>query len=122
MRQALIIDDIEDIREVIAFVLKGHGFVTSVAASGEQGVALATELLPDIVLCDIRMPDISGDEVVFALKSQSATSRIPILFVSGSCEHETEHTADGFLQKPFGFDELVEKVNQLIAAAHALPS
>jgi CheY-like chemotaxis protein len=115
VRLVVVIDDDEAVAEVVAALLKAHGFATKVALSGSDGLRLIRETLPDAVVCDMRMPEIGGHEVTLMLKAQPATSHIPIVLVTGDCDAEYVGMGDAFLRKPLFARELVGALDQLAA-------
>lgn len=115
LTRVLLIDDEEAIVRVVGDVLECFGYEVSVATSGRDGVRQACIQCPDVIVCDVRMPEIGGEEVVLMLKSQPATAHIPIVLVSGYCEPAFAHLADAFLQKPFMVNELSKIITDLTA-------
>jgi CheY-like chemotaxis protein len=116
LTRVLLIDDEEAIVRVVGDVLECFGYDVSVATSGRDGVRNACTQPPDAIVCDVRMPELGGEEVVLMLKSQPATAHIPIVLVSGYCEPAFAHLADAFLQKPFMVNELSKLIMDLTAA------
>jgi two-component system, cell cycle response regulator DivK len=78
----LIVDDDEKNRRLAADVLSAAGFATLTAATGTEGVALATERLPDVILMDLRLPDMDGAEAARRLRGDEPTERIPVVAMS----------------------------------------
>ncbi|HPT04944.1 MAG TPA: response regulator transcription factor [Bacteroidales bacterium] len=132
MKKILIIEDDKTLRENSALFLKMNGFETITACDGSEGIHLAIEHLPDIIICDIVMPKVNGYEVLKSLHNINATSLIPFIFLSGKSEKEDFRAgmqlgADDYLTKPFNYDELLqiiklrlEKQEQLLRAAHEI--
>jgi CheY-like chemotaxis protein len=79
---ALIVDDNEKNRKLAQHVLDAAGFDTIAAATGSEAVALAGEHLPDVVLMDLRLPDMDGEEALRTLRADTATARIPVVAMS----------------------------------------
>ena len=101
---------------LISESLKLYGFEILVAEDGEKGTALAKEHLPDLIICDIRMPKKDGYETLTALRDDEATTTIPFIFLSGASEKidmrkGMELGADDYLTKPFTHKELMAAVN-----------
>jgi CheY-like chemotaxis protein len=117
--RVLLIDDEEAIVRVIGDVLQCFGYQVTVATSAQEGLRSASAWLPDAVVCDMRMPELGGEEVVLMLKAQPATAQIPIVLVSGYCEPSFAHLADAFLQKPFVVNELSTIILELLATRRA---
>ena len=101
----LIVDDDEKNRKLARDVLRSAGLRTIEAASGGEGVAVAAELLPDVILLDLRLPDMDGTEVASALRDGARTGRIPVIALS-ALRDDGDHdalSAAGFagrLEKP----------------------
>jgi two-component system cell cycle response regulator DivK len=102
-------------------VLRLAGFETLEAASGAEALALAAEHLPDVVLMDIRLPDMDGTEVTRRLKSAPATAAIPVialtsLAMKGDREWFLTAGFDGYLEKPISVRELPDQVRAFCRA------
>src|SRR5476651_1867572 len=116
----LVVDDSSEIRELFSFCLRGEGYEVLEAATGLQGLKLAQTRFPDLVLLDVRLPDISGVEVCRQIKSDPTLKDVFVALCSGeatSDEHKVDgfHTgADEYLVKPFGVSELLARVQTLV--------
>jgi CheY-like chemotaxis protein len=110
--RVVVIDDEKLIAEACAAILRRAGCNVSVAHSGEEGLGFIREQLPDVVVCDIRMPGIDGFQVARELKAQPATARIPVVLMSGHGFAEP-NSCDAFLAKPFRVPELIALVQRL---------
>jgi two-component system cell cycle response regulator DivK len=111
----LIVDDNEMNVKLARDVLRFAGFRTLEAGTGGEGVSLATEHLPDVVLMDIRLPDMSGTTAVRELKDDPRTAQIPIVAVTsfamkGDRERFLSEGFDGYLEKPISVKEFPEQV------------
>ncbi len=114
--RVVVIDDEPAVAKMTAFALSSQGFATEFATSGPAGLKLVQDTLPDAVVCDVRMPDLDGEQVVEQLRADPRTQKIPVLFLSGQC-HPGEIThGDAFMQKPFHLKELAATVARLIAS------
>lgn len=116
----LLVDDNAEMRAYIRKHLAIH-FRLIEAADGEEGLALAREAMPDLVLSDVMMPKMNGYELCRELKSQPQTSHIPVLLLTAkSSQNEKleglELGADDYLSKPFDVRELTLRMNNLIAS------
>ncbi len=121
MRKILIVDDQPEIRELVRLTLELGNFRIFSASNGQQALAIAQSIKPDIVLLDVRMPDssISGLEVCRQLKSDPTVAKSYIIIISASGE---EHNltlakaagADDFLIKPFSPFALIDKVEEVV--------
>ena len=111
----LIVDDNERNLRLARDVLRFAGFRTVEAGSGGEGISLAIEHLPDVILMDIRLPDMDGTEAARRLKDDEKTSHIPIvaltsLAMKGDREWFLATGFDGYLEKPISVRELPEQV------------
>jgi len=79
---ALIIDDSDANRKLARVVLRADGFETVEAATGAEGIALAIEHVPDVILMDLRLPDMDGAQAAQRLGEHERTSRIPVVAMS----------------------------------------
>ncbi len=119
---ALIIDDDVWMQRILAKTLQSYGFrKTLLASNGYEGVSLAIEYLPDIIVLDILMPDLSGHQTLKLLRSIKLTKNIPVLMVSALSDTENLGKAvkigvNGFISKPFTrttvYDKLVSIFGQ----------
>jgi two-component system cell cycle response regulator DivK len=118
----LIVDDNEKNLRLARDVLRLAGLRTLEAASGVEGVTLAAEHLPDVILMDIRLPDIDGVEAVTRLKRDARTASIPVvaltsLAMKGDREWFLAAGFDGYLEKPINVLELPGQVRSFCAAS-----
>jgi signal transduction histidine kinase len=115
----LIADDDRTLAKVISVMLGQSGLQTVVAHDGEQALAMARAMLPDLILLDMNIPVKSGPEVYATLKADAATAAIPVVFLSGEPEEANHGPAAGaaaYLTKPFSPTDLVELVQRTIAS------
>jgi len=110
----LIVDDNENNRRLARDVLEFAGFSTVEATGGVEGVALAMERKPDLVLMDIRMPDLSGTEALKLLREDSRTAEIPIVALTSSTMRGDEERFDGYLAKPISVREFPDQVRKFL--------
>ena len=111
----LIVDDNEKNMRLARDVLKVAGFSTVEAATGAAGVALAAEHRPDVILMDIRLPDMQGTDAARQLKQDPATAAIPVvaltsLAMKGDREWFLAAGFDGYLEKPIDIRAFPEQV------------
>jgi two-component system cell cycle response regulator DivK len=114
-RVVLIVDDNDKNMRLARDVLRVAGFRTLDAASGGEGVALAAQHLPDVILMDIRLPDMDGTEAARRLKGDARTARIPIvaltsLAMKGDREWFLAAGFDGYLEKPISVRDFPAQV------------
>jgi two-component system cell cycle response regulator DivK len=119
---ALIVDDNARNMKLARDVLRFGGFRTLEAASGGEGVSLAVEHRPDVILMDIRLPDMDGADVARQLKDDSRTARIPVVALTsfamkGDREWFLAAGFDGYLEKPISVREFPEQVRSYCRAA-----
>jgi len=111
----LIIEDTTELRESIAEVLILENYSVIQASNGSMGIQLAQEHLPDLILCDIMMPEADGFQVLQSLKNEHNHLTIPFIFISALDERKNVREgmdlgADDYLIKPFSIEELLRAV------------
>jgi len=117
MTKVLIIEDEEILRESILNILETNGFITIEAGDGRSGVQLAKQFVPDLILCDVRMPEFNGYEVLQKLRQDPITAKIPLLFLTAENiqnvkDQAQELGAHGYLFKPFTTAQLLQAIAQ----------
>ena len=125
MRKILLVEDDTSLRENIEELLDLSGFLVLPAANGKTAVQLAKKKLPDLILCDIMMPEMDGYEVLEHLSEHEATRHIPFIFVSAKTEHKDVRKgmdlgADDYLTKPFEEEELLNAIQVRLKKAELL--
>src|SRR6476619_3219733 len=115
----LIVDDDEDILLIVQTILANAGYSVLVARNGREGVDLALDSRPDLILLDVMMPELSGWEVCTTLKSAPETRQIPIALLTVKSEIRDLITgmqvgADDYITKPFTRKKLLSTVNRLL--------
>jgi signal transduction histidine kinase/CheY-like chemotaxis protein len=111
MTKILVIDDTADLREDISLILELFNYDVITAGEGAEGVKLAQTEMPDLIICDIMMPEMDGYEVFNTLQSQAETATIPFIFLSAKANKQDIRYgmnlgADDYLTKPFDLEEL----------------
>ena len=119
MKKILIVDDEQDIVESLKFVLETADFTCYCAYNGEDGLKLAKEIVPDLIILDVMMPKINGYKISRLLKYDAKYKNIPILMVTARSQEEDkligeETGADEYITKPFDLDEVVSKVKEYL--------
>jgi len=114
-RTVLLIEDNDDIRESTAEILEMADFTVFTAENGKKGVELAQLNPPDIILCDIMMPELDGYGVLYLLSKNESTAGIPFIFLTAKAERNDmrkgmEMGADDYLTKPFDDIELLNAI------------
>ena len=115
MTTILIIEDETAIRELISELLILEGFDVAEAVNGREGIAIAQSVLPDLIICDVMMPEIDGHGVLQALQKNPQTVSIPFIFLTAKgtrqdVRYAMNLGADDYLIKPFANDELLEVI------------
>jgi twitching motility two-component system response regulator PilH len=120
MARVLIVDDSPTETFTLKSMLEAKGFEVLTAENGADGVALAREELPDVVLMDIVMPGLNGFQATRQLTKDDKTAQIPVIIVTTK-DQETDKVwgqrqgAKGYLVKPVTEDQLAETINSVIA-------
>jgi two-component system, cell cycle response regulator DivK len=120
----LIVDDNEKNRKLARDVLRAAGLRTIEAARGNEAIALAAECLPDVILLDLRLPDMDGTDVARGLRGEGATRRIPVVALSasphvGGSDRLLAAGFDGYLQKPIDVRAFPAQVRSYCGRASA---
>lgn len=115
MKTILVIEDDEPIRMSILELLTIEQYQGIGAEDGHQGLQLAKEVLPDLIICDIMMPELDGYGVLNELQQHQTTANIPFIFLSAKTERQDQRMgmqlgADDYITKPFTTAELLEAV------------
>lgn len=115
----LIVDDDQMNRELLETVLKRNGYRVAHANSGAQGLRAVSEELPDLILLDVRLGEMSGYDVCARLKSEPETRAIPIILLSAADSEEERQNAlqaggDDFFPKMRGWQPLLERVTSFL--------
>jgi DNA-binding NarL/FixJ family response regulator len=115
MKKILVIDDHEPMRRNVLMILEMEGFQGLGAENGRKGLELARREKPDLILCDVMMPELDGYAVVQALREDKATATIPFIFLTAKGERldirlGMNFGADDYLSKPVGLEELLATI------------
>ena len=118
--RVLVVDDSDYVLNMVSNFLEDEGMIVHKARDGEDGLNIARETLPDLVLLDAQMPSINGVVVCEILKKDSKTAWIPVAIMSAGVDEESlkrhssiKHRADAYIQKPFKKTELLRVVHLL---------
>lgn len=119
----LLIDDHRTVLRLLEAILKLRGYELRYAENGQQGMAMARQEQPDLILLDVMMPEIDGFKVCQYLKEQPDTARIPVVFLTARGAEDDLATgrrvgAEGFLTKPFLAKEVLDLIERLLARAN----
>jgi len=123
----LLIEDELDLADNIKSILELNEFDVTTARDGAMGITLAKQIIPDIIISDILMPNKTGYEVLEELNKDEKTSHIPFIFLSAKVEHKDlrkgmELGADDYIFKPFHSKELISAVNARLKRANLIKS
>ncbi len=115
LKKILLIEDEREVLDNISQILTLEGYEVISAANGILGIQFARKHLPDLIICDIMMPEIDGYDVARALKNDPATTGIALIFLSAKADRHDmrlgmETGADDYLTKPFKRDELLKAI------------
>jgi CRP-like cAMP-binding protein/CheY-like chemotaxis protein len=121
----LVIDDNNDLRENTAEILDLAGYKTLTAENGKRGVEVATREKPDVIVCDIMMPELDGYGVLHLLRKNADTQNIPFIFLTAKTERSDfrkgmEMGADDYVTKPFEDIELLNAIEVRLKKAEVL--
>ncbi len=119
MKKILLVDDEQDIVETLKFVLESEGYTCYCAYNGEDGLKLAKEIIPDLMILDIMMPKINGFKISRLLKYDAKYKKIPIIMLTARSQESDkkigeETGADVYITKPFDLDEVLSTVTRLL--------
>lgn len=119
MAKILVAEDEKDIRDLVGFTLKLAGYEVIFAVNGAEAISLAKQDQPDLVLMDMRMPVMTGEEAADLLQNNPETVSIPIIFLTArdSDPHISGIISRGmdYICKPFSIEQLTNKVKETLA-------
>ena len=118
-KRILVVEDTEDNRQIIRDLLTSAGYEMIEAVNGEEGVTMAAEHRPDLILMDIQLPVIDGYEATRRIKAQPELKHIPIIAVtsyalSGDEAKTREAGCDAYVAKPFSPRQLLAKIREFL--------
>lgn len=119
MAKILIAEDERDIRDLITFTLRFAGHEVITTSNGAEAVEVAKVELPDLILLDVRMPQMTGYEACKEIKSTPDLQHVPVAFLSakgqeGEIRSGLEAGAVEYILKPFAPDDLTEKIQSIL--------
>ena len=119
-KKILIVDDEQDIVETLKFMLEAQGYECFCAYDGENGLNMAKEIMPDLMILDVMMPKINGYKISRLLKYDNKYKDIPIIMVTARSQEDDkligqETGVNEYITKPFELDEVIAKVNEYLA-------
>lgn len=122
VKRILVIEDDARLRSQCVELLKLEGYDVAEAKNGREGVERARHAVPDLIICDITMPEMNGHRVLETLRAEAATANVPFVFLTGWSEQQDVRTgmnlgADDYLTKPVVPDELFASVQARLRRA-----
>ena len=117
-KSILIAEDDPGISRMMRLVLEEEGFAVTIARDGAEALALVSSLNPDVLLLDLRLPVLNGEEVASSIRGMPEAARPKVLLTSASSrlkEISEQIGADGFVQKPFELDDLIAATQRALA-------
>ena len=120
MTSILYVEDNEDNIYMLSRRLGREGFEVSIARTGREGVDMAADSLPDLIIMDLVLPEMDGFDAARQIRNTDSTGHIPIIALSASVLPEHQHRAieagcDAFQTKPVDFPRLLKTIEQLLA-------
>jgi len=120
MPKVLVVDDSLSVRKVVEKALEGRGLEVLSAASGSEAIEVLERDRPDVVICDVILPDKDGYQICQYVRSHAALGTTPVLLISGIDNgtvqaRAAEVRSDEVLFKPFGVDDLLRKIDRLLS-------
>ena len=117
MKKILVVEDEADLRANVLRFLKAEGYEVLSAANGAAGVEAALAQMPDLIVCDITMPEMDGFGVLFTLRENVTTSQIPVIFLTARTrtydrQWGVELGANDDITKPFKLEDLLAAIRK----------
>jgi len=119
MKRILVVEDNEDNMRLVSFILKKHGLEVIEARDGAEGVALAVQEKPDLVIMDIQLPDMDGLEATKRIRASEADGDIPIIALTsyamaGDRERALAAGCTGYIEKPINPDTFITEIEKYL--------
>jgi DNA-binding response OmpR family regulator len=119
-KKILLVDDEQDLVETMEMSLEAKGFEILKAYDGEEGLKLAIEANPDLIILDLMMPKMNGYQVCWEIKNNEKTKHLRVIMLTAKAQESDkfwgyETGADDYVTKPFEMAELVKKINSFLA-------
>lgn len=118
--EILVVEDEEDIRVLLANLLRSSGARVTTAADGAEAIQMAATGLYDLLVTDLRMPEMDGMELLRAIRRASPRTRVVLVTAYGGCEEFVEAMslgADAFVHKPFTVDRILQVIRSALTHA-----
>lgn len=118
-KKILVVDDLKQMRDILAYNLRRSGYSVVVAANGIEAIKYASSEKPDLILLDIMMPKMDGYEVIKQLKKAKDTKFIPIIFVTAKAQEDDVKKgmmlgANGYVLKPYRFTDILQRIEGVL--------
>lgn len=118
-KKILVVDDEPDVTDLLAYTLKAKGFSVEAINNPNLSVGLARSFIPDLVILDVMMPELSGIQICRMLRADPMLKRVPVIFLTAKAEEGDriqglESGADDYICKPFSTKELVLRVQSIL--------
>ena len=117
-KKILVVDDEPDLLKVILLRLQKTGYEVFGGADGQEALDMARQIIPDLIILDVYLPVINGDDVAERLKKDDELKHIPIILISATPmtldERARNSGADGYLAKPYEHEELISMVKKIL--------
>ncbi len=119
MKSILVIEDEAPLRESLVDILQFENFTVFEAENGLEGIRVARDRKPDLIICDVAMPELDGFAAVEELRQDPETAAIPVIFLTANTDEDSirrgvELGAAAYLPKPFTFCELLSAIHALL--------
>src|SRR5881397_1724248 len=120
MQKVLVVDDSLSVRKLVEKALEGRGLQVLAAASGAEAILMIDRDRPDVVICDVILPDKDGYQICQYVRTHPAIGATPVLLISGIDNgtvqaRAAEVRSDEVMFKPFGVEDLVRRIDKLLA-------
>lgn len=125
-KRILIVEDEEDFSEVLEVILKAHGFEVHTASAGKEGLSIARNIHPDLIILDVMLPEIDGYKICRLLKFDERYKEIPIILLTARTQEEDkllgkQAGADAYLVKGQKPEVLIGQINTLLFKGPTTP-
>lgn len=119
MKKILVIDDEQINRLLVSSILKSEGYELFEASNGNEGIEMAKKISPNLIICDMRMPEVDGMEVLDALKTDPNLMSVPFLFLTSNTDTIDQKVAlksgaNAYLHKPIDKEQVIREVKSRI--------
>ena len=117
-KKILIVDDEPDVLKILSLRLEKTGYEVIGARDGRDALDLARKMIPDLIILDVYLPDMNGDDVARIMKNDDKLKNIPIILISATATTVAQRTkecgADGSIAKPFEPEELIDMIKKIL--------